>query len=234
MDWSFLQCILIKFGFGDSFRQWISLFYTNIESAVVINGWTSSFFKPSRGVRQGCPLSPLLYVLCIEVLACSITASPDIEGVPLPGGGRVFKCSGYADDTSIAATTDASMQATFAIYAQYERASGAKLNRGKSKGLWLGAWKDRQDTPFGIKWVKELLLLGATISAGDYSTATWEAPVAKVEKRLSSWKGRQLTYQGKATVINSLALSQIWHLCHVFTIPEWAKKRITKATWVFF
>jgi hypothetical protein len=50
-------------------------------------------------------------------------------------GGRVFKCSGYADDTSIAATTDASMQATFDIYAQYERASGAKLNRGKSKGL---------------------------------------------------------------------------------------------------
>ena len=234
VDWSFLQRILIKFGFGDSFHQWISLFYTNIESAVVINGWTSSVFTPSRVVRQGCPLSPLLYVLCIEVLACSITASPDIEGAPLPGGGRVFKCSGYADDTSIAATTDASMQATFAIYAQYERASGAKLNRGKSKGLWLGAWKDRQDTPFGIKWVKELSLLGATISAGDYSTATWEAPVAKVEKRLSSWKGRQLTYQGKATVINSLALSQIWHLCHIFTIPEWAKKRITKATWVFF
>ncbi|CAB3997114.1 Hypothetical predicted protein [Paramuricea clavata] len=125
-------------------------------------------------------------------------------------------------------------RATFDIYAQYERASGAKLNHGKSKGLWLGAWKDRQDTPHGINWVKELLLLGATISAGDYSTATWEAPVAKVEKRLSSWKGRQLTYQGKATVINTLGLSQIWHLCHVFTIPEWAKKRIVKATWGFF
>ena len=104
------------------------------------------------------------------MLACSITTSPDIEGVPLPGGGRVFKCSGYADDTSIVATTDASMQATFDIYAQYERASGAKLNRGKSKGLWLGAWKDWQDTPFGIKWVKELSLLGATISAGDHRT----------------------------------------------------------------
>ena len=56
VDWSFLQCILVKFGFGDSFRKWIYLFYTNIES--VINGWTSSFFKPSRGVCQGCPLLP--------------------------------------------------------------------------------------------------------------------------------------------------------------------------------
>ena len=88
------------------------------------------------------------------------------------------------------------MQATFDIYAQYERTSGAKLNRGKSKGLWLGAWKDRQDAPHGIKWVKELSLLGATISAGDYSTATLEAPVTKVEKRLSSWKGVSTYFPG--------------------------------------
>ena len=161
VDWGFLQHILVKVSFGDSFWSWISLFYTNVESAVVINGWTSSFFKPSRGVCQGCPLLPLLYVLCIEVLACSITSSPAIEGVTLPGDGRVFKCSGYGDDTSISATTDASIAATFDVYAEHELASRAKLNRGKSSGLWLGARKDRQDTPHSIKWVKELPLLGA-------------------------------------------------------------------------
>ncbi len=168
------------------------------------------------------------------MLACSITSSPAIEEVTLPGYGCVFKCSGYADDTSIAATTDGSIAATFDVYAEYELASGEKLNRGKSSSLWLGAWKDRQDTPHSTKWVKELPLLGATVSAGDYSASTWEPPVAKLEQRLSSWKGRQLTYQGKATVINTLALSQIWHLCHVFVIPEWAIKRIKKAIWGFF
>lgn len=234
VDWGFLQKILIKFGFGNSFRKWISLFYSNVESAVVINGWTSSFFQPSRGVRQGCPLSPLLYVLSIEALACAIRSSPIITGVTLPGSGQAFKCSGYADDTSVAVTTDASIDGVFTVYGQYEQASGAKLNRGKSKGIWLGAWKDRTDTPYGIKWVKHLPLLGATFSAGDYSEATWEAPVAKMEKRLASWKGRQLTFQGKATVINSLALSQIWHLCHSFVIPDWAVKRIRKAVWGFF
>jgi hypothetical protein len=234
VDWAFLQRILLKFGFGDSFRCWIGLFYTDVESAVIINGWTSSFFRPSHGVRQGCPLSPLLYVLCIEALACAITAAPAIEGVTLPGRDSVFKCSGYADDTSIVVTTDASIAATFDVYAQYEQASGAKLNRGKSNGMWLGAWKHRQDSPHGIKWVKELSLLGATISAGDYSTSTWEPPVAKLERRLSAWKGRQLTFQGKTAVINTLALSQLWHLCHVFVVPEWAVKRIKKAVWGFF
>ncbi|CAB4008566.1 Hypothetical predicted protein [Paramuricea clavata] len=52
VHWSFLHRILFTFGFAASFRQWSNLFYTNIESAVVINGWTS-FFQPSRGVRQG-------------------------------------------------------------------------------------------------------------------------------------------------------------------------------------
>ena len=180
------------------------------------------------------PDRPLLYVLCIEALACSITAAPNIEGATLPGQDSAFKCSGYADDTSIAVTADASIAATFAVYTQYEPASGAKHNRGKSKGLWLGAWKHRQDAPHGIKWVKELSLLGATVSAGDYSASTWEPPVEKLEKRLSAWKGRQLTFQGKATVINTLALSQLWHLCHVFVMPEWAVKRIKKAVWGFF
>ena len=60
VDWGFLLRTLETFNFGPTFLRWIKLFYTNIESAVVINSWTSSFFQPSQGVHQGCPLSPLL------------------------------------------------------------------------------------------------------------------------------------------------------------------------------
>ena len=234
VDWGFLRRTLETFNFGPTFLRWITLFYTNIESAVVINGWTSSFFKPSRGVRQGCPLSPLLYVLTIEVLAVSLRTSPGITGVQLPGSLEQFKCSGYADDTTVAATSDASIEETFTIYGQFERASGARLNRGKSKGMWAGSWKARTDTPYGLQWVQDLPLLGAVFNVGDYSQPTWEPAVSKLETRLSAWSGRSLSYQGKAVVINTLALSQIWHLCHVFPIPRWASTRITKAVWTFF
>ena len=100
--------------------------------------------------------------------------------------------------------------------------------------MWLGSWKQRTDTPFGIQWVNQLPLLGATFSAGDYSEPTWEPAVAKLEKRLSDWSGRKWSFQGKATIINTLALSQIWHLCHIFPVPKWAAKRINKAVWSFF
>ena len=162
VDWGFLRT-LETFNFGPTFLRWIKLFYTNIESAIVINGWTSAFFQPSRGVRQGCPLSPLLYVITIEVLAVSICTSPGITGVQLPNSLEQFKSSGYADDTTVAATSDASIEETFTIYGQFERASGARLNHGKSKGMWVGSWKDRPDTPYGLQWVKDLPQLDRTI-----------------------------------------------------------------------
>ena len=150
----------------------------------------------------------------------------------LPDSIEQYKCSGYADDTTIAVTTDESIEEVFTIYDTFEEASRAKLNRGKSKGMWLGAWKSRTDTP--LSWVKELPLLGATFSVGDYTIPTWEKPVAKLESRLSAWSGLSLSLQGKTAIINVLALSQIWHLCHVFAIPVWASKRIKKALWSFF
>ena len=234
VDWGFLSRTLTKMGFGPSFSRWVALFYANIESAVVINGWTSPSFNLTRGVRQGCPLSPLLYVLSVEVLAANIRVSPDISGVQLPGTLEELRCEGYADDTTVVVTTDESINEVFTIYDQYERGSGAKLNKGKSKGMWLGEWRDRTDTPHGLSWVKQLPCLGAIFSASDCSREMWEPKVEKVEKRLSAWKGRSLSYRGKSLVINALALSQIWHLCSVFVMPAWVAKRLDKAIWAFF
>ena len=72
VDWGFMYATLRKMGFSSSFLKWVSLFYTDVQSAVNVNGYLSPFFSLSRGVRQGCPLSPLLYVLVSEVLACNV------------------------------------------------------------------------------------------------------------------------------------------------------------------
>ena len=74
LDQSFLRSTLFALGFGQSFIGWVDLSYNNFCSAVIVNGYISSCFFLSRGVRQGCPLSPLLYILISEVLACNIRA----------------------------------------------------------------------------------------------------------------------------------------------------------------
>ena len=113
VDWGFLIRILSSFNFGPDFTEWIKLFYNNIESAVVINGWTSSFFSPSREVWLGFPLSPLLYVRSIKVLAVCLRTSPKLTGITLPNSLEEFRSSRYADDLTVAVTTDDSLAEVF-------------------------------------------------------------------------------------------------------------------------
>lgn len=88
LDWGFLFETLTHLGLGPSFIKWVQLFYDNIRSVVLVDGYKSGFFFPSRGVRQGCPLSPLLYVISIEVLAAFLRTNLDILGLEAPGLAR--------------------------------------------------------------------------------------------------------------------------------------------------
>ena len=80
------------------FKNWIMLCYQNIESCVLNNGRASNFFALKRGVRQGCPLSPYIFLLCVEILAERIRTNKDIEGIFIKG--NEIKVSQYADDTT--------------------------------------------------------------------------------------------------------------------------------------
>ena len=117
---SFVLKVLERMGFGPSFRHWIGLLYTDVHPAVSVNGFLTEFFPVTRGVHQGCPLSPLLYVLVIESLASAVCADIHIDGFPLPRGNNVVKISQYADDTSNFVCSDASLRALFGLFAKYE------------------------------------------------------------------------------------------------------------------
>ena len=70
LEWGYIMNTLDVFNFGTSIKRCrISTSYTNIESAIINNGFLTNWFKPSRGVRQGCPLSPFLFILSVEQLA---------------------------------------------------------------------------------------------------------------------------------------------------------------------
>ena len=67
LEWPFIQHALKFFNFGPNIRKWISVLYNDVESGVINGGYMTSYFRVSRGVRQGCPLSPLLFILCVEM-----------------------------------------------------------------------------------------------------------------------------------------------------------------------
>ena len=66
IEWCYLQKCLEAFNFGPQLRQWITVLYNNISSCVLNNGFATKHFNPSRGVRQGCPLSGILFVIGVS------------------------------------------------------------------------------------------------------------------------------------------------------------------------
>ena len=236
VDWHFLSSTLQKMGFGPSFIRWVELLYSDIRSSVIINGYASRSFKPSRGVRQGCPLSPLLYILTMEVLAVSIRANPAITGLRLRGSATPLPVlSLYADDTSAITTSDAATVAVFDTYALFEAGTGSKLNLDKCKGLWLGSWRGRSDAPVPIDWTSlKLKVLGIFIGNGCMDDANWRPRLDAVEKCLNSWRSRSLSYGGKALVANALALSRIWYVASLVHMPDWVLTELNSLIFKFF
>ena len=134
-------------GFGDSFIKWIRLLYRNPRCFVMVNGHISTFFFPSRGVRQGCPLSPLLYVFSMKALACNVRTSPVIQGITLPSFSPYMRMTFLSSFRRLAL-----WRRFFFTYARFERGTGSKLNLDKCEGLWLGGWRGCPDSPVPFQW----------------------------------------------------------------------------------
>ena len=76
VDWGFFRYTLVCVGFGPSFISWVDLFYAGVQSAVKVNDFVTPCFFLSRDVRQGCPLSPLLYVLYARFWLATFDRTP--------------------------------------------------------------------------------------------------------------------------------------------------------------
>ena len=81
VEWLYLFTALKKFGFGDRFSSWIRLLYTDPQASVCTGDTRSDYFPLSRGTRQGCPLSPVLFALAIEPLSIALRSSPLLQGI---------------------------------------------------------------------------------------------------------------------------------------------------------
>ena len=83
LEWDFISTALNEYNFGPYVTTWVKILYNNIESSVINNGYISGAFPVSRGVRQGCPLSPYLFILCAEIMATIIWNEKHIQGISI-------------------------------------------------------------------------------------------------------------------------------------------------------
>ena len=153
IEWDFLFKCIEAFNFGSDFLRWVKLFYNNVQSCIMNNGIISKSFQLERGVRQGDPLSPYLFIVAVETLAIAIRQNPAIKGITI--GKEETKLLQYADDTTAVLADTNSATVLFQLLDLFKNISGLKINSTKTEGLWIGSSKGNKAKPLGIKWPNE-------------------------------------------------------------------------------
>ena len=206
--------VLEHFNFGESLITWIKLFYKGANRCVTNNGHLSSFFEIQRGVRQGCPLSPILFIMCIELLSYEVSNNQDIKGIKICD--QEVKNTLFADDaTFITDGTNKSFKTLVDVLDNFSFLSGLKLNTKKCNVLRAGSLKS---TPIELckskkfHWKSDYAKALGMVFYNDViktSKHNLEIKIEDFKKCLKQWQHRKLTLMGKITVVKSFAFPKL-------------------------
>ena len=228
IEHDFMYAILKKFNFGKNFIRWIKIMYTNPMFKVKNNGWISSNYSMTRGIRQGCPVSALIFILVAEVLAASIRQSNNIQGIQM--NGNAHKIVQFADDATICVENLESIEHAIQTIKEFSTYAGPVLNMAKTKGIWLGCLKDLGLRKFAnITWTGnpvKMLGIYAGHSKEKCNKLNWDNKLENIDSVLQKWNRRNLTLFGRVKVIKTYALPKIILQATVLTVPESIKPRL--------
>ena len=203
LNHQFLFKVLQAFNFGPFFVQWISTFYSKVSSCVMNNGFASNYFAVDRGVRQGDPLSPLLFILSLEILTSSIRQNKHIQGIKI--GKKEVKLALFADDMSCFLKDNPSYEHLLSCLEEFTAVSGLKVNKEKTEFFSLGL-KKREYFPCNFMTSVKILGVHWSYNCSLKKKENFEGILKSVKKTLNMWKWRGLTLLGKIQIVKSFAI----------------------------
>ena len=230
LEWNFLESCLESFNFGPNFIRWVMTIYNNIQSCVINNGIASNYFTLERGVRQGDPLSPYLFVVAVETLAIAIRQNSMINGITIEK--EETKLLQYADDTTAVLSDINSAHNLFKLLDDFKKLSGLAVNPTKTEGMWIGSLRENKAKPLGIKWQNEPIKALGVYYSYDHEKKFIEK-LDSVEKLTHIWSARGLSLYGKVTVIKSLIIPKFVYVSSLLTMPKGVIKELNQLIFKF-
>ena len=136
VSWDLIHTVLLHLGFNEVFSNWVVYCISSVTFKILVNGGKTDKFRPSRGLRQGDPLSPYLFILGQEILPRMLDhrlRQSNIKGIKTSKGGRTITHVMYADDIVLfSKTTKKDVETISEILEKYSLWSGQLVNRSKS------------------------------------------------------------------------------------------------------
>lgn len=243
MDWSFLLAALNKMGFGGLLTAFLRSSFATASSTVLLNGIPSRRISLARSVRQGCPLSPLLFITAFDVLGAMLQRAHDegsIQGVAFPRVNQRALHNFFADDVYLVIRAMLTYILTVqrllelfgnasGLFCVWEKTVAAPIPAGPPpQSLRLLPWKWESDATASP-------LLGVPV-AQTLSCEKMETMITeKLDGKLAKMRLRHLNLAARVTVANSILLGCLWYLLSVWSgklqFLNLLQKRIDAFVW---
>ncbi|WVZ49014.1 hypothetical protein U9M48_000396 [Paspalum notatum var. saurae] len=232
--WDYLLEVLQQMGFTQRWWAWVSILLRTANSVVMLNGVRGRFFQHGRGLRQGDPLLPLLFIIAIDPLQKLFNIASE-QGLlsPVEHRSAKLRVSLYADDAAIFINPirDEVVVAQ-QLLAAFSEASGLSTNINKCAVYPICC--DSLDLnyimePFSCE-IKSFpcKYLGLPLSGRAPRRVDFQPVLDKLDARLSGWKGKLLDKSGRLALVNAVLSSIPVPFLAVFPLKKWAIKKIDK------
>ncbi len=242
IDHAYLWDALKAYGFPEAFIRTVQSLYAGAISIVMLNGERSAEFSIVRGVRQGDPMSCLLFNVAIEPLATMLRKSP-LLGFRIPGVAERILVALFADDTMAYLHEQDDYAVLTDVLKRWCAASRAKFNEDKTEHIPIGTKQHRRETaertsnarvcrtlPPGARIVEDgvaVRSLGAWIGNEVDNHTPWEAIIATVQKRFEQWDRRHPTMYGRKLAAGMEAGGRTQFLARAQGMPDSVLERLT-------
>jgi hypothetical protein len=224
MEWNFLLVILQKLGFHAKWINWIRLCISTSSFSVLLNGSPFGLFSPSRGLRQGDPLSPFLFIIGSEVISRLFYSS--LHGFPIARSCAPLNHLLFADDVVIFTTATATEAGIIQMCLdKYSRWSGQTVNVTKSNILF-----SKNTAPSMISSIQTILPYTCTPATarhlslpllfGKSKTATFSNILDKVQAKIEGWRSKTLSQAGKTVLVKVVASAIPSYAMSTFLLPD--------------
>jgi hypothetical protein len=234
VDWGFLEYMLRRMGFDEVWIGWIRACVFGGNLSVLVNGSPTREINIHRGLKQGDPLAPFLFLLVAEGFGGAMRRAELLglfKGFNIRSGGPTISHIQYADDTlCIGEASVENLWSLKALLKGFEFASGLKVNFLKSSIIGINVENHFMETACIFlncsRGVVPFKYLGLPVGTNPRRMATWAPMVEKVRSKLNSWGNKHISFGGRLVLINSvLNLIPIFYMS-LMKMPVQVRKKV--------
>ena len=229
VEWVFIEKVMRRLGFNEKWIGWVMKCITSVSYSVIINGEAYGNISPSRGLRQGDPLSPYLFILCTEAFSALLDDASNrkkINGISICRGCPSVTHLLFADDSLLFWKVDRGEVCLLTkILDLYEATSGQKINSEKSSVTFSHntSLKTRNDVLSILGPMQDSRrwkYLGLPSVIGKSKNQVFAEIKEKTGKKLSGWKEKMLSMGGKEILIKAVTQAIPTYTMSCFQLPK--------------